>query len=248
MTAQMSRAAADHGLLPQMFARTRAGDTPVAGLITAGLVRHASVWCSPSHRRSASSSGCSARPRRCSACSCISAPARRRSSTDCAVRYVLTRHRRRVLHLRHRLVERGRRSRPRRICLVVLALFYLPAMRRKYLLPDAAVRTGTAAKLRERHDDAGLTNPADARGRQTATKYASAPNMNPSTRIHPHTTARRAGRSRTQAASMRIQNQNIAIVPMSVMSAMRGGMGGGLPADSDASGRNSPAARSRAPS
>ncbi len=29
MSAQVSRAAADHGLLPQMFARTRAGDTPV---------------------------------------------------------------------------------------------------------------------------------------------------------------------------------------------------------------------------
>ena len=48
MTAQVSRAAADHGLLPQMFARTRAGDTPVAGLIIAGLVRHARSSCSPS--------------------------------------------------------------------------------------------------------------------------------------------------------------------------------------------------------
>jgi amino acid transporter len=38
LTAQSSRAAADHGLLPQIFARTRAGDTPVAGLLTAGLV------------------------------------------------------------------------------------------------------------------------------------------------------------------------------------------------------------------
>jgi arginine:agmatine antiporter len=37
MTAQVSRAAADRGLLPPMFARTRAGDTPVAGLIVAGL-------------------------------------------------------------------------------------------------------------------------------------------------------------------------------------------------------------------
>jgi arginine:agmatine antiporter len=35
LTAQTSRAAADHGLLPQIFARTRSGDTPVAGLITA---------------------------------------------------------------------------------------------------------------------------------------------------------------------------------------------------------------------
>lgn len=38
MTAQVSRAAADHGLLPQMFARTRAGDTPVAGLVVAGVI------------------------------------------------------------------------------------------------------------------------------------------------------------------------------------------------------------------
>ena len=43
LTAQSSRAAADHGLLPQMFARTRAGDTPVAGLMTAGLVGHGSA-------------------------------------------------------------------------------------------------------------------------------------------------------------------------------------------------------------
>ena len=41
------------------------------------------------------------------------------------------------------------------MCLVVLALFYLPAMRRKYLLPDPAVRTGQFEKLRERHDDTG---------------------------------------------------------------------------------------------
>jgi hypothetical protein len=39
------------------------------------------------------------------------------------------------------------------VCLVVLALFYLPAMRRKYLLPDAAVRTGASQKIRERYDD-----------------------------------------------------------------------------------------------
>jgi len=35
-----------------------------------------------------------------------------------------------------------------------LALFYLPVMRRKYLLPDPEVRTGEFQKLRERHDDA----------------------------------------------------------------------------------------------
>ena len=43
MTAQVSRAAADHGLLPQFFARTRAGDTPVAGLMAAGLIGTAAI-------------------------------------------------------------------------------------------------------------------------------------------------------------------------------------------------------------
>jgi arginine:agmatine antiporter len=38
LTAQTSRAAADHGLLPRIFARTRFGDTPVTGLLAAGLV------------------------------------------------------------------------------------------------------------------------------------------------------------------------------------------------------------------
>jgi len=40
------------------------------------------------------------------------------------------------------------------VCLVVLALFYLPAMRRKYLLPDTTARAGEFARLRERHDHA----------------------------------------------------------------------------------------------
>ena len=43
MTAQVSRAAADRGLLPQLFARTRAGDTPVAGLAVAGLIGTAAI-------------------------------------------------------------------------------------------------------------------------------------------------------------------------------------------------------------
>jgi arginine:agmatine antiporter len=38
MTAQVSHAAAARGLLPPVFARTRAGDTPVAGLIIAGVL------------------------------------------------------------------------------------------------------------------------------------------------------------------------------------------------------------------
>jgi len=43
MTSQVSRAAADHGLLPQFFARTRAGDTPIAGLVVAGLIGTAAI-------------------------------------------------------------------------------------------------------------------------------------------------------------------------------------------------------------
>jgi arginine:agmatine antiporter len=43
LTAQTSRAAADHGLLPALFARTRAGDTPVAGLIISGFLGTAAI-------------------------------------------------------------------------------------------------------------------------------------------------------------------------------------------------------------
>jgi arginine:agmatine antiporter len=39
----VSRAAADHGLMPRLFARTRAGDTPVAGLIVSGLLGSAMI-------------------------------------------------------------------------------------------------------------------------------------------------------------------------------------------------------------
>jgi hypothetical protein len=38
-------------------------------------------------------------------------------------------------------------------CLLLFALLYLPLSRRRYLLPDATVRTGEFARLRERHDD-----------------------------------------------------------------------------------------------
>jgi hypothetical protein len=39
------------------------------------------------------------------------------------------------------------------VCLLLFALLYLPLSRRRYLLPDATVRTGEFARLRERHDD-----------------------------------------------------------------------------------------------
>jgi hypothetical protein len=41
------------------------------------------------------------------------------------------------------------------ISLVVFVVLYIPLSRRKYALPDPAVRTGEFAKLRERHDDPG---------------------------------------------------------------------------------------------
>jgi arginine:agmatine antiporter len=37
LTGQVSRAAADHGLMPRIFARTRRGEIPVAGLVIAGV-------------------------------------------------------------------------------------------------------------------------------------------------------------------------------------------------------------------
>jgi len=43
MTAQVSRAAADRGLMPRFFARTREGDTPIAGLVVAGLIGTAAI-------------------------------------------------------------------------------------------------------------------------------------------------------------------------------------------------------------
>jgi hypothetical protein len=41
------------------------------------------------------------------------------------------------------------------ICLVLFALLYIPLSRRKYLLPDPAVRSGEFVQVRERHDDPG---------------------------------------------------------------------------------------------
>jgi hypothetical protein len=39
------------------------------------------------------------------------------------------------------------------VCLVLFALLYLPLSRRKYVLPDPTMRTGTHPKVRERFDD-----------------------------------------------------------------------------------------------
>jgi hypothetical protein len=39
------------------------------------------------------------------------------------------------------------------ISLAIFVMLYLPLSRRRYLLPDPAVRTGEFGKLRDRHDD-----------------------------------------------------------------------------------------------
>jgi arginine:agmatine antiporter len=151
LTAQTSRAAADHGLLPQLFARTRAGDTPVAGLITAGLVGTAGVIVTIS-------------PTLGKQFGLLSEAA----TLFCLLMYLASC----AAALKYRIPGAYALTaiggafcvcatvwssvpslKATAVCLVVLALFYLPAMRRKYLLPDPAVRTGTHAKIRERFDD-----------------------------------------------------------------------------------------------
>ena len=79
-----------------------------------GLVGNGRSCWSPFHRRSASSSACSAKPRRCSACSLYLGGCAAAIKYRLRGAYDAERHRRRVLHLRHRLVELPRRSRPRR--------------------------------------------------------------------------------------------------------------------------------------
>jgi arginine:agmatine antiporter len=151
LTAQTSRAAADHGLLPQFFARTRAGDTPVAGLVTAGLIGTAGVLITISPTlgqqfgllSEASTlfcllmylGGCAAaikyRLRGAYALAAIGG-----AFCICVIAW-----------------SSGPALKATGLCLVVLALFYLPAMRRKYLLPDPALRTGSPQKVRDRYDD-----------------------------------------------------------------------------------------------
>ena len=151
LTAQTSRAAADHGLLPQLFARTRAGDTPVAGLMTAALVGTIAVQVTMSPTRAQQFGLLSeAATLFCLLMylgSCAAAIKYRLRGA-----YVLT-----AIGGAFCICAIAWSSVPSleatAVCLVVLALFYLPAMRRKYLLPDPAVRSGTDEKIRERYDD-----------------------------------------------------------------------------------------------
>jgi arginine:agmatine antiporter len=151
MTAQVSRAAADHGLLPQMFARTRAGDTPVAGLMVAGLLGTGAILLTIAptlgkqfgYLSEASTlfalltylGACAAALRYRAAgdwplalvggAFCVFAIAW--STTPVLIAFAIS--------------------------LGVFVLLYFPLSRRRYLLPDPAVRSGEFARLRERHDD-----------------------------------------------------------------------------------------------
>ena len=136
LTAQCSRAAADHGLLPRIFARTRAGDTPVAGLMTAGVVGTVGVLVTISPTLGQQFGllseaatlfcllmylgGCAAaikyRMRGAYALTAIGG-----AFCICAIVW-----------------SNPASLKATALCLAALALFYLPAMRRKYLLRDDA--------------------------------------------------------------------------------------------------------------
>jgi arginine:agmatine antiporter len=151
MTAQVSRAAADHGLLPPMFARTRAGDTPVAGLIVAGLLGTAAILLTiePTLGKQfgllAEASTLFALLTYLGACAAALKYRVAGEKTLAIVGAVFC------------VFVIGWSTWPvlkaTLVCMGLFVLLYLPLRRRKYLLPDATVRTGEFAQLRERHDD-----------------------------------------------------------------------------------------------
>jgi arginine:agmatine antiporter len=148
MTAQVSRAAADHGLLPPMFARTRAGDTPVAGLLVAGAIGTATIALTiePTLGKQF---------RHLIEASTLFALFTYLGACAAALKY-------RVADERMLAIVGGvfcvfvivMSSVPvliaTAILLAVFVLCYLPMSRRKYLLPDPAVRV---ERRGERHDD-----------------------------------------------------------------------------------------------
>lgn len=153
MSAQVSRAAADHGLLPQVFARTRAGDTPVAGLLIAGLIGTAVILLTiaPTLGRQfglmAEASTLFALLTYLGACAA-------------ALRYRVAGEKTlAVVGAVFCVFVIGWSTTPvlaaTGISLAVFAVLYFPLSRRRYLLPDPAVRTGEFAQLRDRHDDQG---------------------------------------------------------------------------------------------
>jgi len=156
MTAQVSRAAADHGLLPPMFARTRAGDTPVAGLIVAGLLGTGAIilTIAPTLGKQFGY---------LSEASTLFALMTYLGACAAAIRYYVKGVRGEiglaVVGAIFCIAVIALSTRPVLnaflISLGVFVVLYIPLSRRKYALPDPTVRTGEFAKLRERHDDPG---------------------------------------------------------------------------------------------
>jgi len=151
MTAQVSRAATDHGLLPAMFARTRAGDTPVAGLIVAGFLGTAAIVLTiePTLGKQfgllAEASTLFALLTYLGACAAALKYRVAGEKTLAIVGAVFCVF---VIGWSTWPVLKATLA-----CMAVFVLLYLPLRRRKYLLPDPAVRNGEFAQLRERHDD-----------------------------------------------------------------------------------------------
>jgi arginine:agmatine antiporter len=151
MTAQVSRAAADHGLLPEMFARTRAGDTPVAGLMIAGVIGTAAIalTIAPTLGKQfgllAEASTLFALLTYLGACA---AALKYRVRGELALAVIGG-----VFCIFVIAWSTGPVLIATLLSLVVFALLYFPLSRRRYLLPDPGVRTGQSARVRERHDD-----------------------------------------------------------------------------------------------
>jgi arginine:agmatine antiporter len=151
LTAQVSRSAADHGLLPQFFARTRAGDTPVAGLIIAGLLGTVAIvlTISPTLGKQFGL---------LSEASTLFALATYLAACCAALRYRVAGEKAlAIVGAIFCVFVIAWSSVPVLeaffICVGLFVLCYLPLYRRKYLLPDPNLRTGRFETLRERHDD-----------------------------------------------------------------------------------------------
>jgi arginine:agmatine antiporter len=151
MSAQVSRAAADHGLLPQIFARTREGDTPVAGLLIAGLIGTVTILLTIAPTLGeqfgllAEASTLFALLTYLGACAAAlkyRVPGEKVLASIGAVFCVF------VIGWSTQDVLIATL-----ISLAIFVMLYLPLSRRRYLLPDPAVRTGEFGKLRDRHDD-----------------------------------------------------------------------------------------------
>ena len=153
LSAQVSRAAADHGLLPQLFARTRAGDTPVAGLMIAGLLGTVTIvlTISPTLGQQFGL---------LSEASTLFALLTYLGACAAALRYRVAGEKAlAIIGAAFCVFVIAASSLPvlaaTAICMVIFVLCYLPLYRRKYALPDPTLRTGQHEQLRERHDDPG---------------------------------------------------------------------------------------------